>query len=381
MRSPGLAIVGAGPQSLALVLTLLDRDPTWRDRLAVIDPSGCWLASWRDRFRRHRIDRLRSSGVHHPHPDPTLLRAHARRCDRLGELHDPYDLPATALFDHFCDRLLHDEALDALVERGVVAEVHADHHGATLVHTDGRELRAPRVVLATNPVRRRLPAEAGTATVRWRHSDDIDLGAEAGLPMCRIDVVGGGLTAVQLAVGAAEAGAAVRLLARRPLVERQFDVEPGWLGPRELDRYRRCNHRLRRALIDEARGGGSVPIGDLRRLEASEVAVRIDPRAAELALRGDADEVWLATGHVLDAAADPVLAPLRDRCPTPIHAGLPTLDEHLAWPGTTVHLMGGYAALTLGPASRNLWGARQAAERIARVAALSGPTAPARTAR
>lgn len=381
MPAPGLAIVGAGPQSLALLLTLLDRDPTWRDRVTVIDPSGCWLATWRDRFRRHRIDRLRSAGVHHPHPDPTLLRAHARRCDRLGELHDPYDLPGTALFDHFCDRLLHDDALDELVVRGVVAEVLPERRGATLVRTDGSEVHVARAVLATNPVRRRLPPEVGAATVPWRHSDDIDLGAEAGLPMCRIDVVGGGLTAVQLAVGAAEAGAAVRLLARRPLVERQFDVEPGWLGPRELDGYRRCNHRARRSLIDEARGGGSVPSGDLARLDASAVEVHLDPRAAELALCGDADEVWLATGHVLDAAADPVLAALRDRCPTPIHGGLPTLDEHLAWPGTTVHLMGGYAALTLGPASRNLWGARQAAERIARVASLSGPTAPARTAR
>jgi hypothetical protein len=210
MPAPGLAIVGAGPQSLALVLTLLDRDPTWRDRLTVIDPSGCWLASWRDRFRRHRIDRLRSAAVHHPHPDPTLLRAHARRCDRLGELHDPYDLPGTALFDHFCDRLLHDEALDALVVPGVVAEVQAELRGATLVRTDGSELHAPRVVLATNPVRRRLPPEVGTATLPWRHSDDIDLGAEAGLPLCRIDVVGGGLTAVQLAVGAAEARSARR---------------------------------------------------------------------------------------------------------------------------------------------------------------------------
>jgi hypothetical protein len=381
MPAPKLAIVGAGPQSMALVLTLLERNPTWRERVTVIDPSGCWLASWRDRFRRHDIDRLRSAAVHHPHPDPSLLRAHARRCDRLGELYDPYDLPGTELFDHFCSRLLHDGDLDGFVVPGVVAEVHPGRQGASLALADGTELHARRVVLATNPVRRRLPPEVETSTVPWRHGDDIDLAAEAERPRCRIDVVGGGLTAVQLAVGAATGGATVRLLARRPLVARQFDVEPGWLGPRELDRYRRCNHRTRRALIDEARGGGSVPVGDLDRLRTSEVEVRIDPRAAEHALCGDADEVWLATGHELDAAADPVLAPLRERCPTPIHGGLPTLDEHLAWPGTTVHLMGGYAALTLGPASRNLWGARHAADRIARVAALSGPTAPARTAR
>jgi glycine/D-amino acid oxidase-like deaminating enzyme len=40
----------------------------------------------------------------------------------------------------------------------------------------------------------------------------------------------------------------------------------------------------------------------------------------------------------------------------------------LRWPGTTVHLMGGLAALQLGPAARNLFGGREAAHRICRTA-------------
>ena len=365
MTHPSVAIVGAGPQALALVLTLLDRDPAWRDRVTAIDPSGTWLSQWRTRFRHHRIDRLRSAGVHHPHPDPTSLRAHARRCDRLVELHAPYDQPGTELFDHYCDRLLLEASLAPMVRPDEVAEVVPLPHRALVVLRGGTALEVDRAVLATNPLRRRLPAEAEGADRPWRHADDIDLTDETDLAGARIDVVGGGLTAVQLAVGAAGQGARVRLLSRRPLVERAFDVHPGWLGPRHLDDYRRRDHRARRQLIDRARGGGSVPVHDLTRLRRSDVRHLVDDAAPTTALGGDADEVWFATGHQLDAAADPLLAQLRQRVPTEIHDGLPALDRDLAWPGTTVHLMGGYAALTLGPAARNLWGARQGADRIA----------------
>lgn len=378
MSDPTLVVVGAGPQGLALVLNLIERGPRWRDRITVIDPSGRWLGRWRDRFARHRIERLRSAAVHHPHPEPTQLRRHARRCDRLGELHDPYDLPGSDLFDHFCDRLLTDAGLHELVLAASAATVVADRNGAHVTLNDGRALEAARVVIATNPTQRRIPPEAATFDRPWRHSDDIDLREEGDLSGRRIDVVGGGLTAVQLAIGAAEQGADATLWSRRPLVARQFDVEPGWLGPRELDRYRRCDHRTRRRLIDEARGGGSVPAGDLERLRASATLHRVAGDALGRALASDADEVWLATGHVLDAGDDPLLGDLRRSVPTDLHDGLPRLDEHLAWPGTTVHLTGGYAALTLGPAARNLWGARQAADRIARVAAVRGPTAPRR---
>jgi cation diffusion facilitator CzcD-associated flavoprotein CzcO len=332
----------------------------------VLDPAGRWLEGWRSRFASHRIDRLRSAAVHHPHPDPHELRAHAIDGDRLDELHHPYDLPSTTLFDDFCDRLIFGADLDALVRRTRACAIRPQARGAVVELEDGSAIAARRVVIATNPVQRTMPPEASDRTDRRiRHGDDVDLRRCRHLHDRPIDVVGGGLTAVQLAVGAAGAGARVRLISRRPLVERQFDVNPGWLGPRELDHYRRCSHERRRVLIDQARGGGSVPAGDLERLARSPVEHLIDAEAVAFALAGAAEEIWFPTGHRLDATTDPLLAQLRTAAPTPIHDGLPCLDEDLRWPGTDVHLMGGYAALTLGPAARNLWGARWAAGRIA----------------
>lgn len=356
-----VAVVGAGPQAMALALAL-PVPPL------VIDPSGTWLTSWCQRFAAHRIDRLRSAAVHHPHPDPHVLRRHALDADRSSELHDPYDLPGSDLFEHVCRHLIDDADLASAVRRGTVTSLELVDGGALLHLEDGQHLAARRVVLAANPVRSVLPIEAILAEdPRVRHGDDIDLEVDLAGDAGRraIDVVGGGLTAVQLAIGAAAAGTRTRLIGRRPLVERQFDVEPGWLGPRELDRWRTRPPAERRRLIDRARGGGSVPAGDLARLRSSTVVHLVDPDAAACALAGDADELWFATGHQLDAAADPLLAELRAAHPVAIHGGLPELDRDLRWPGTPVHLMGGYAALVLGPAARNLWGARQAAQRIA----------------
>jgi hypothetical protein len=134
-------------------------------------------------------------------------------------------------------------------------------------------------------------------------------------------------------------------------------------------------------MIDAARHGGSVPKADFERLQRSGVEPTISENALAKALASDADDVWLATGHVLDASTDPLLASLQAATPTPIHGGLPVLDEDLRWPGTRVHLMGGYGALTLGPASRNLWGARHGAARIVEALGVSRPPRRPRRAR
>jgi hypothetical protein len=73
------------------------------------------------------------------------------------------------------------------------------------------------------------------------------------------------------------------------------------------------------------------------------------------------DEVWCATGAVVDVTCDPLVAPLLDRTAAGVHAGMPTLDDDLSLPGTRVHLRGGGAALVLGPVAGNLVGHRRAA--------------------
>ena len=76
------------------------------------------------------------------------------------------------------------------------------------------------------------------------------------------------------------------------------------------------------------------------------------------------DRIWLATGSTLDVERWPLLANIRAIDPLPLVNGLPVLDEHLRWSGSNLFVMGGAAALQLGPVARNLFGARLASHRI-----------------
>lgn len=78
------------------------------------------------------------------------------------------------------------------------------------------------------------------------------------------------------------------------------------------------------------------------------------------------DRIWLATGTQFDATRDPLLADTLRIYPTEAIGGLPVLDPHLRIPGSECFVMGGLAALTVGPAARNLSGGRMACSRIVR---------------
>ena len=168
------------------------------------------------------------------------------------------------------------------------------------------------------------------------------------------------------------------LLTRRPIVERDFDVDPGWLGPRFLDdfwRLRSAHRRLETAR--SARGGGSMPRWMCRRLRSAIDAGQLTHAVGEVehaAIIGEAVEVsvagrvvsadrgWLATGTRTDATADDALAALVDQ-----HIdGVPIVDCDLRVGDLGLFVTGRLATIELGPAAGNLWGARMAARRIGR---------------
>ena len=76
------------------------------------------------------------------------------------------------------------------------------------------------------------------------------------------------------------------------------------------------------------------------------------------------DRIWLSTGTKFDVMTEPLLKEILDAYPIPIVKGLPVLDTCLRWPGCELFIMGGLAALQVGPTARNLSGARMACEKI-----------------
>lgn len=363
-------VVGAGPHGLATATHLQAEQPDRRRRgdLMVVDPTGQWMVAWKQRFSAYAIPYLRSPGVHGPDPDPSAIFAFAQRTGRLDELADPFAVPTTHLFADHCADVAARHDLDGAVEPAAVVSVEPRDGAAKVELNDGTRLTARRVVLAGNPARAHLPEWA--QQLGGIHAGDLDVRHLAPLTGEHVVVVGGGLTAVHLALAAAERGARVTLACRRTLVERIFDTDPGWLGPKYLDGFvAEADPAVRRKLIDEARGGGTVPPRWLARLVATpDISVVADDPEA-LVRSAPPDRLWCATGWTYDAGTDPLLAGLRRRCPLPLHRGLPELDAHLTWPSTTVHCLGAYAALRLGPTALNLAGARTGAAAVASASA------------
>jgi NADPH-dependent glutamate synthase beta subunit-like oxidoreductase len=196
-------------------------------------------------------------------------------------------------------------------------------------------------------------------------------------------VVGGGLTAAQIVQAHADSGARVTWVTRAALRERDLDVEAPWLGPnlRRFHAARDAGARL--SMARRARGGGSIPpaehqrlgelmaSGHVTHLNAHVEGVRRSANQWQLAIhhRGSsrsipAGRVVCATGSRSQARFEPLLAHCRRDRPARRVNGMPVLDRDLAWPGTSIHLMGPLAVIGVGPASRTIIGARIAAERL-----------------
>jgi len=363
-----VAIVGAGPQGLTAAVHLVAAgiDPS---DLVVVDPAGGWLGRWRGQFVRLGIAHLRSPAVHHPHPDPYALVGYAAAHGRSAELHRRYGLPGTALFSDFCQDLIAGSGLAGVVQQGEVVEVTADG-GITL--GDGRRFSAAHVVWCTNPS---VPAWEGEGRAGVQPWEWVDVSR----PPATVAVVGGGLTAAHLVERALEGGSRVEWISRRPVVERDFDTDPGWLGPKEMAAFAALVDPARRLdRVVEARGGGTVPSWMMEGLRIAEHSGRLCRRvgavAVEAAAHGsvvrvdgsvvEADAVWGATGDHPRLAAAPALHRLCDRLGVEVVGGRPVLDEWLRLPGSVVQVAGRLAQLQLGPTAGNLAGARRAAERV-----------------
>lgn len=212
------------------------------------------------------------------------------------------------------------------------------------------------------------------------HAQQVDL-RTVNLAGKHLLIVGGGLSSGHLAIGAITRGATVTLTTRRELQEKLFDAEPGWLGPKYLKGFAAeldWHHRWQ--MIQQARNGGSITPAMMLKLRRAirqgqlilQENCQVTAANWQSSWRVECDngqshyfeQIWLATGTKLDATQHPLLRDILQTYPTEIVKGLPILDEHLRLPGCECFIMGGLAALQIGPVARNLYGGKMACARI-----------------
>lgn len=380
-------IVGGGVHGTHLSLHLTGALGVPRDRVRVLDPHPAPLARWDACTRNAGMAFLRSPYVHQIDLSAYSLMSFAKsRAGRsLRRFTEPYFRPGTALFAAHARHVIERSGLAALRVEGRACGLSA-RGGAIRVETERGSLESRKVLLALSagemprwPAWGRAMKDAG-APIEHVFEPSFDRGELP--PFTAAVVVGGGITAAQLALAMADRapGTVTLLTPHAPRVE-QFDSDPGWIGPKFLTGYHReADMRRRRAMIRAARNRGTMPSdvrGQLRRAAAAGLLKVQVARVADASLDGEgialrcedgsavaSDRVVLATGFETGrpggAWLDRAVADLGLAC---AECGYPVVDASLRWhPG--IYVTGALAELEIGPTSRNIIGARLAAERI-----------------
>lgn len=391
-------IIGGGIHGVHIAARLIGEAGVAPDRLRIVDPADRLLARWHTSTATTGMTHLRSPSVHHLDLDSWSLQRFAFEWkSRQPELFArPYNRPALDLFNVHCDQVV--EAF-GLAERHIkdrAASCVVDGDGVAVRLSGEGELDAHHVVLAIGATEQpEWPEWAPRSHERVHHIFESDFDGWPSLAPETIAVVGGGISAVQVALRLANEGHQVHLISRHALRQHQFDSDPGWLGPkfmgsfsleRDLDR--------RRAMIAEARHRGSVP-PDIRRALRRAIAEeglrwhegevhRLDVWSDGLRLRLSTDEVlgvermFLATGFAPERPGGSMVDGLIASASLPCaHCGYPIVDAALRW-HPRIHVSGPLAELELGPASRNIAGARRAGDRLVGAIRTQGPTSTRR---
>lgn len=377
-------IIGGGPHGVHLAARLVGEAGVDVSRIAILDPAPRLLHRWQTFTTATGMSHLRSPAVHHLDLEPSSLRRFAgdRRGRPIELFRGRYDRPSLDLFNRHSAHVIQRFGLAEIHHRGAARSVRSVRGGVRAKTDRGFELTARRLVLAIGAGEQpEWPSWAPRDEPRVEHIFAPHLKRLESTDAAHLVVVGGGISAAQLALRLVEQGRSVDLVTRHPLRVHQFDSDPGWLGPKLMPIFQRerCRDRRRR-LIQQARYRGSVP-PDTRQalrtavasglLEVHQDAVSAlgpDPDHLRLELASgkvlEGDRVYLATGFAArrpgGTMIDRLVEDLSLSCAT---CGYPVIDHALRW-HPRIHVTGPLAELELGPVARNIAGARRAGDRL-----------------
>ncbi len=384
-------IIGGGIHGVHLANRLVCGAEVERDRVAIVDPHGELLARWDHCTAMTGMGYLRSPVVHHIGLEPMELLEFSRGSRWRGSdcFRPPYDRPSLPLFRAHCEAVLDQSGLRRLHRQGMVEGIGTTADGYK-VETDQGVLTARRVVIAVGSGDRLAwpewvcPREARSDGRVW-HIFDEGFQREKVGEAEEVVVVGLGISAAQLSLALTDEGKRVTVVGRHEIRVHDFDSEPCWLGPKCQRGFRRLAcPKERRAVIDEARHRGSMPKDVARAFQAAldegEIVLRqgeifgweSDEQEVRLLLEGGASvgggALVLATGFRSPRPDQGWLAPaMNEMGLSASPCGFPMVGADLQW-RTGLFVSGPLAELTLGPAARNISGARMAARAIARAA-------------
>ncbi len=388
-------IIGGGIHGTHIAARLIGDAGVAPERLRIVDPADRLLSQWRRCTEITGMTHLRSPSVHHLDLNAMSLQRFAgkRKTRKRGLFAPPYNRPALTLFNAHCDHVVKTFGLADLHIQERATSCLIDCDGVRVGLSGARELASSNVVLALGSSEQPAwPTWAPQNHNRVHHVFESGFGGWPLRPET-VAVIGGGISASQVALRMQKQGHQVHLISRHSLRRHQFDSDPGWLGPKYMTAFQRKRDLdLRRKAITEARHRGSVPPdihralrraisrGSLQWHESEIKALHACRDGLELRLCDgvvNVERVLLATGFASHRPGGAMVDQLVTSAALPCAGcGYPIVDSALRW-HPRIYVSGPLAELELGPASRNIAGARQAGNRL--VASLRSQRPTSRT--
>ena len=387
-------IIGGGIHGVHIAARLIGEAGVAPARLCIVDPADRLLTRWRTSTATTGMTHLRSPSVHHLDLNPRSLERFAFEWkSQQPELFArPYNRPALDLFNAHCDRVVKSFGLAERHIKDRVTSCVIDGDSVAVRLSGEGELEAHNIVLAIGATEQpEWPEWAPRRHERVHHIFEPDFDGWPPLAPETVAVIGGGISAVQVALRLDNEGHRVHLISRHALRRHQFDSDHGWLGPKLMTSFiRERDLDRRRAMIAEARHRGSVPPDIQRALRQAIDQERLSWHQGEvegLNLWRDGVQLRLSTDEVLDVErmllatgfaperpgglmVDGLIASASLPC---AHCGYPIVDSALRW-HPRIRVSGPLAELELGPVSRNIAGARRAGNRLVGTVRAQGAT-------
>lgn len=379
-------IIGGGIQGCTLATFLIKKRKVTIDEVGIIDPHDSPLQHWINCTNKIAMPYLRSPSIHHIDVNPLSLERHAKNTQSgESQLLGHYARPSLELFNQHSLRVLKEIQIEKAWLKGKATGIRKINQAWEVELEDG-SIQGEKVALAMgmsgHPIWPDWAVSLKEDGGNIEHIFSEALPPLADLP-AEITVVGGGISAAHLSLKLAKKyPGQVTLLSRKPLKVKKFDSDPGWLGPKNMIAFSRLtNYTERRNEIVKARHKGTMTKELYLALKSKQKCGQLKVKynevmhaqhvngMIELRLKNEeilrSSTVILATGFHSTPPSMKWLGPFIEqenlKCAS---CGFPIVSSaSLEW-CSNLYVLGGLAELEIGPVSRNISGARRAAERI-----------------
>lgn len=373
-------IIGGGLHGCTIATALIKNHVTTAGDLKVIDEHEEPLMEWKRKTSLIGMEFLRSPSVHHIDVDPYSLQRYARKQHFRETFLGQYKRPSLELFNDHCDDVLRSINISQSWIKGKVRNIEkCDDHWNLHLDND-KIIKGKKLVIAVS-VNKQLLIPEWANELKENENSQFHIFDDSLSNLDRIKppvaVIGGGITAAHLTIKLARMfPGKVMLVMKNDVEVKDFDSDPGWLGPKYLTDFKKLDcYKKRRKIIKKARNKGTVTGELFRQLRKLENNHKIEMRqvATESQLtflkkwQKESQEtlsILFATGFISTLPEKNMVADLVSSEELALSdCGYPIVTSSLEW-CPNLFVSGPLAELEIGPISRNIAGARHAAERI-----------------